>query len=84
MKFAVVFGVSHLLGNFNQAQSLASRICQYAGVEKVLVGNSVAIVIFNASNREAVDVFAQFVGLTPMEVWEVLWETDAQGQLVSV
>jgi hypothetical protein len=84
MKFAVVFSVSHLLGDFNQAKSLASRIYQYAGVEKVFVGNAVAIVIFNASNREAVDVFAQFVGLTPLEVWEVLWETDAQGQLVSV
>jgi len=84
MKFAVVFGVSHLLGDFNQAQSLASRIYQYAGVEKVLVGNSVAIAVLNASSREAVDVFAQFVGLTPLEVWEVLWETDAQGQLVSV
>jgi hypothetical protein len=51
MKFAVVFGVSHLLGDFNQAKALASRIYQYAGVEKVLIGNSVAIVIFNASNR---------------------------------
>ena len=87
MKFIVVFSVGHTLGRLNEVQPLVAKMRKFKGVEKVYVGlhpREIAVVIINADSRDAVDAFVQDVGLTPLQVLALEYETDTKGRLVSI
>jgi len=87
MKFVVVFGVGHTLGRFDELQPLVAKMREFEGVEKVYVGlhpREIAVVIISATNRDVVDIFAQYVGLSPIHVLALEYESDANGRLVAI
>jgi len=87
MKFVVVFNVGHTLGRFDELQPLVAKMREFEGVEKVYVGlhlREIAVVIINADSRDAVDALVQDVGLTPLQVLALEYETDTKGRLVSI
>ena len=87
MKFVVVFSVGHTLGRFDELQPLVAKMRRFEGVEKVYVGlhpREIAVVIINADSRDAVDALVQDVGLTPLQVLTLEYESDVSGRLVAI